>query len=55
VPIPGTTKLDRMTENNGATSIVLNTDELQEIETSFSQIKVTGERYPENIMKMTGR
>jgi aryl-alcohol dehydrogenase-like predicted oxidoreductase len=54
VPIPGTTKLERMTENNGAVSIVLTEDELQEIEVSFSQIKVTGERYPEHIMKMTG-
>lgn len=55
VPIPGTTKLNRLTENNGATSIVLTSDELQEIEVSASQIKVTGERYPENILKMTGR
>ena len=55
VPIPGTTKLNRLTENNGAASIVLTSDELQEIEVSASQIKVTGERYPENILKMTGR
>jgi aryl-alcohol dehydrogenase-like predicted oxidoreductase len=55
VPIPGTTKLNRLTENNGATSIVLTSNELQEIEVSASQIKVTGERYPENILKMTGR
>jgi len=55
VPIPGTTKLDRLTENNGATSIVLASDELEEIGISASQIKVTGERYPENILKMTGR
>ncbi|MDB5223461.1 MAG: Aldo-keto reductase [Chitinophagaceae bacterium] len=55
VPIPGTTKINRLTENNGAASIVLTPDELQEIEVSASQIKVTGERYPENIMKMTGR
>ncbi len=55
VPIPGTTRLNRLTENNGATSIVLTSDELQEIEVSASQIKVTGERYPENILKLTGR
>jgi aryl-alcohol dehydrogenase-like predicted oxidoreductase len=55
VPIPGTTKLNRLTENKGATSIVLTSEELQEIEVSASQIKVTGERYPENILKMTGR
>ena len=55
VPIPGTTRLNRLTENNGAASIVLTSDELQEIEVSASQIKVTGERYPENILKLTGR
>lgn len=55
VPIPGTTRLNRLTENNGATSIVLTSDELQEIDVSASQIKVTGERYPENILKLTGR
>ena len=55
VPIPGTTKLHRLAENNGAASIVLTPDELQEIEVSAAQIRVTGERYPENILKMTGR
>lgn len=55
VPIPGTTRLNRLSENNGAISIVLTSDELEEIEVSASQIKVTGERYPENILKMTGR
>jgi aryl-alcohol dehydrogenase-like predicted oxidoreductase len=55
VPIPGTTKLNRLTENNGATSIVLTPNELQEMEVSASRIKVTGERYPERILKMTGR
>ena len=55
VPIPGTTKLNRLTENNGAASIVLTSDELQEIEVSASEIKVIGERYPENILKLTGR
>lgn len=55
VPIPGTTRLNRLTENNGATSLILTSDELLEIEVSASQIKVTGERYPENILKLTGR
>jgi aryl-alcohol dehydrogenase-like predicted oxidoreductase len=55
VPIPGTTRLNRLNENNGAASIELTSDELQEIELSAAQIKVIGERYPENILKMTGR
>jgi aryl-alcohol dehydrogenase-like predicted oxidoreductase len=54
-PIPGTTKINRLTENNKAPSIVLTKDELQEIDTITSQTKVMGERYPENILKMTGR
>jgi aryl-alcohol dehydrogenase-like predicted oxidoreductase len=55
VPIPGTTKSNRLTENNGAALIVLTPEDLQEIETSASQIKIVGERYPEANMKMTGR
>ncbi len=54
VPIPGTTKQNRLIENIGATSIVLSTDELKEIENSASEIKIVGERYPEFAMKMTG-
>jgi len=55
VPIPGTTKLSRLTENNGAVSIILSRQELKEIETSALQINIVGERYPEANMKMTGR
>jgi aryl-alcohol dehydrogenase-like predicted oxidoreductase len=55
VPIPGTTSLTRLAENNAAASIVLTTEELQEIEVAAAQIKITGERYPEHILKMTGR
>ncbi len=55
VPIPGTTKLNRLTENIGATAITLTPNELQEIESSASKIKVFGERYPEATEKMTGR
>lgn len=55
VPIPGTTSLNRLTENIGAASIVLTSEELQEIEIFTSQIRVTGERYPENMLKMTGK
>jgi aryl-alcohol dehydrogenase-like predicted oxidoreductase len=55
VPIPGTTKLNRLTENNAATAIILSADELEEINVSASQIKIMGERYPEQILKMTGR
>ena len=54
VPIPGTTKLHRLTENNGAASIELTKQELQEIETASAQIEITGTRYTEAMEKSTG-
>jgi len=54
VPIPGTTKIHRLTENNGAVSIELSTEELQEIETASAQIEVVGTRYSEAMEKATG-
>ncbi|MGA2678523.1 MAG: aldo/keto reductase [Sedimentisphaerales bacterium] len=55
VPIPGTTKLARLDENIGAASIKLTPDDLREIENASSKIKVQGDRYPENLEKLTGR
>lgn len=54
VPIPGTTKLHRLTENTGAASIELSIQELQEIEDASSHIKVMGTRYTEAMEKSTG-
>jgi aryl-alcohol dehydrogenase-like predicted oxidoreductase len=54
VPIPGTTKLERLEENIGAVTVELTSDDLREIETASSKIKVEGARYPEAIEKMTG-
>ncbi len=54
VPIPGTTKLHRLTENNGAASIQLTKAELQEIEDASSNIKIMGTRYTEAMEKSTG-
>ena len=55
VPIPGTTKLNRLEENIGATSIGFSADELREIEAASSNITIQGERYPENLQKLVGR
>jgi len=55
VPIPGTTKLHRLEENIGAVEIELTPDDLREIETPSSEIKVQGARYPEKLEAMTGR
>jgi len=55
VPIPGTTKLHRLDENIGAVSVELTSDDLREIESAASKIKVQGARYPEHLEQMTGR
>src|SRR5438270_1062280 len=55
VPIPGTTKLKRLEENIGAVELELMPDDLREIETASSEIKVQGARYPEKLEAMTGR
>jgi aryl-alcohol dehydrogenase-like predicted oxidoreductase len=54
VPIPGTTKLHRLSENNGATSIQLTAAELQEIEAASAQIEVIGTRYTAQMESATG-
>src|SRR5580700_1104095 len=53
-PIPGTTKLSRLDENNGALDVKLTADDLREINDAASKITVEGERYPEALAKMTG-
>lgn len=54
VPIPGTTKRERLTENLGAAAIDLSADELNQIDTAASKIELMGERYPEELEKRTG-
>src|SRR5690348_5976242 len=54
VPIPGTTKLDRLEENIGAVSLDLTREDLREIESESSKVKVHGERYPEQLQPMVG-
>jgi len=55
VPIPGTTKPHRLEENLGAASVELTRDDLREIESASSKIKVEGARYPERLENLTGR
>ncbi len=54
VPIPGTTKLNRLEENIGAVAVELTPDDLREIESAASKITIQGARYPEHIERMTG-
>jgi len=55
VPIPGTTKMHRLEENIGSVSLEFSDDELREIDNASSQIKVEGERYPEQLQKLVNR
>jgi len=55
VPIPDTTKLQRLEENIGAVEIELTSDDLREIDRAASEITLQGDRYPEHLEQMTGR
>lgn len=45
VPIPGSRKLERLDENNGAVNVQLTADDLSQLKTAMEQIKVVGDRY----------
>jgi aryl-alcohol dehydrogenase-like predicted oxidoreductase len=55
VPIPGTTKRERLEENVGAAAVELTAEDLREIDGAASRIPVQGARYPESLERMTGR
>jgi aryl-alcohol dehydrogenase-like predicted oxidoreductase len=55
VPIPGTTKLERLEENIGAVAIELTVNDLQELNAATAKITVQGARYPEELERMTYR
>ncbi len=55
VPIPGTTRLDRLEENLGAVDVHLTADDLSAIEKAAAHIKIQGARYPEFHEKLVGR
>jgi len=54
VPIPGTTKLNRLEENIGAAGVDLTSGDLREIEDAASKITIEGARYPEALERRTG-
>ena len=55
VPIPGTTKLERLEENLGAESLTLSADELRQVDEAAEKIPVQGARYPGEMQKLVGR
>jgi len=54
VPIPGTTRLERLEENIGAASLELTPGDLHEIDNASRQIQIEGARYPEKLERSTG-
>jgi aryl-alcohol dehydrogenase-like predicted oxidoreductase len=55
VPIPGTTKLNRLEENIAAAEVELNADDLRDIEKMLAQVTVEGDRYPPHLQAIVGR
>ncbi len=55
VPIPGTTKINRLEENIKAEQLTLTKEDLKEIESAFSQIQVQGARYPQYMQQHVGK
>lgn len=54
VPIPGTRRTSRLEENIGAADVELTAADLAEITVGAEQIQVSGERYTEAMLRMTG-
>ena len=54
VPIPGTTKLNRLEENIGAVAVELTSEDLRDIDSAAAMITIRGARYPEDLEKRTG-
>jgi aryl-alcohol dehydrogenase-like predicted oxidoreductase len=55
VPIPGTTKLQRLEENLSAASLELRAEDLREITDAASKIEIQGARYPDHLQRLVGR
>ena len=55
VPIPGTTKVNRLDENIGAATLALDADDLRDIEQALAAVAVQGERYPEHMQRLVDR
>jgi aryl-alcohol dehydrogenase-like predicted oxidoreductase len=55
VPIPGTTKLERLNENLGAAALELTPENLREIDAASTQVHLQGARYPEHLQRLVGR
>lgn len=54
VPIPGTTKPERLSENIGSVNVELSKEEIVKLDTIAQQIRVVGNRYPDELESTTG-
>ncbi|MEK7257550.1 MAG: aldo/keto reductase, partial [Bacteroidota bacterium] len=54
VPIPGTTQMAHMLENNGADDVRFTADELKEFNKQLDAIKIIGERLPAAVLAFSG-
>lgn len=54
VPIPGTTQMEHMVQNAGASSVVFTPDELSELNTALSGIHIQGQRLPDGVLAFSG-
>ena len=55
VPIPGTTKLQRLKENIGSVNVELTSEEIQELNSESAKIMVQGDRYSPGSAKLINR
>jgi aryl-alcohol dehydrogenase-like predicted oxidoreductase len=54
VPIPGTTKQSRLSENVGSADVALTPNEARDIDAALSAITIRGGRYPDDVEALTG-
>ncbi|MBL4674698.1 MAG: aldo/keto reductase [Mucilaginibacter sp.] len=55
VPIPGTTKISRLGENNGSVNLVLSDEDLANVNEALNNISLQGERYPAILADLQGK
>jgi len=55
VPIPGTTKLQRLEENLGGANVEMSSEDLHQIAEALSKVEIHGARYPERLQAMVNR
>ncbi|MBU6342684.1 MAG: aldo/keto reductase [Bacteroidetes bacterium] len=55
VPIPGTTKLHRLTENIGGATVNLTEADVRAIDEAFEKTTIYGDRYPAHLQQRVGK